>query len=113
MHYQYYGKHIAIKITKWHNSCNTDPSAPIFLQNMQCLVVKVWCKFEQNRARATKVTEQNLKKNDEGMTESWYHGRLKTVYPPKTTFCGGINTYICSPTIRYCPQGHVVVFRDL
>ena len=34
MHYQYYGKHLAVKITKWHtcNSCNTDPSALIFLQ---------------------------------------------------------------------------------
>ena len=29
------------KITKWHNSCNIDPSAPFFLQNMQCLMVKV------------------------------------------------------------------------
>ena len=29
-------------ITKWHNSCNTDPSVPIFLQNVQCLIVQVW-----------------------------------------------------------------------
>ena len=56
MHYQYYGKHLAVKITKWHNSCNTDPSAPFFLQNMQCVMVKVWRKFEQNRAIATKDT---------------------------------------------------------
>ena len=28
-------------ITKWHNSYNTDPLAPIFLQNMQCLMIKM------------------------------------------------------------------------
>ena len=56
MHCQYYGKHLAVKTTKWHNSCNTDPSAPFFQQNMQCVMVKVWWKFEQNRAIATKDT---------------------------------------------------------
>ena len=36
---------------------------------MQCLMVKVWLKFEQNRARATKVyTEQNLEMWTEGRT---------------------------------------------
>ena len=39
---QYYGKHLTVKITKWHNSFNTDPSAPIFLQNLQWLMDKVW-----------------------------------------------------------------------
>ena len=34
-------KTVTVRITKWHNSCNTDPSAPIFLQNVQCLMVKV------------------------------------------------------------------------
>ena len=53
--------HISIKITKWHNSYTTDPSAPFFLQNMQCLLVKVWWKFKQNQAKPTWVTEQNLK----------------------------------------------------
>ena len=33
-------------------------------------MAKVWWKFEQNRAVGTKVTEQNHKKNDLGMTES-------------------------------------------
>ena len=46
------------KITKWHNSCNTDPSAPFFLQNMHCVMVKVWCKFDQNWLNTFKVTEQ-------------------------------------------------------
>ena len=31
MHYQHYGKQLTVKITKWHNSYNTDPSAKIFL----------------------------------------------------------------------------------
>ena len=52
---------LTIKITKWHNSYNIDPSAPFFLQNMQCLMVKVWWKFKQNQAKATRVIEQNLK----------------------------------------------------
>ena len=47
-------------ITKWHNCCNTDPSAPIFLSNIHCLMVKEWCKFEQNRTKALNV---------DGMTE--------------------------------------------
>ena len=68
MHYQYYGKHLAVKITKWHNSCNTDPSAPIFLPNMHCLIVKVWCKFDQNWLNTFKVTEEKPL-NDDGMTE--------------------------------------------
>ena len=42
MHYQYYVKQLAIKIPKYHNSYNTDPSGPIFLQNMQCLMIMVW-----------------------------------------------------------------------
>ena len=42
IHYQYYVKQLAIKSTKLHNSYNTDPSVPIFLQNMHCLMVKVW-----------------------------------------------------------------------
>ena len=48
MYYQSQYKHLIVRITKWHNSCNTDPSAPIFLPNVHCLMVKVWCKFEQN-----------------------------------------------------------------
>ena len=50
---------LIIRITKRHNSCNTDPSAPIFLLNMHSLMVKVWCKFEQNWTKAIKVIEQN------------------------------------------------------
>ena len=38
---KYYGKHLTVKITKWHNSCNTDPLALIFLQYMHCLMDKV------------------------------------------------------------------------
>ena len=45
-------------LSKWHNSCNTDPSAPFFLQNMHCVMVKVWCKFDQNWLNTFKVTEQ-------------------------------------------------------
>ena len=51
-------------------------------------MAKVWWKFEQNRAVGTKVTEQNHKKNDLGMTESRTGSKQYT--PPKTTFCGGI-----------------------
>ena len=54
-------------------------------------MAKVWWKFEQNWAVGTKVTEQNHTKmisewRNDGITD-----RLKTVYPPKTTFCGGYN----------------------
>ena len=28
-------------VTKWHNSCNTDPSAPIFPPNTHCGMVMV------------------------------------------------------------------------
>ena len=47
-----------IKITKLHNSCNNNPSVLFFLPNMQCLMVKVWCKFDQNWTKAIEVTEQ-------------------------------------------------------
>ena len=53
--------YLLIKITKWHNCYSIDPSAPSFLQNMQCLMVKVWWKFKQNQTKATRVIEQNLK----------------------------------------------------
>ena len=46
---------LIVRITKWHNSCNTDPSAPIFLPNVHCLMVKVWCIFEQNLKKAIKL----------------------------------------------------------
>ena len=48
-------------ITKWHNSYNTDPSAPIFPPNKHCLMVMVLSKFEQNRTNISYVTEENLK----------------------------------------------------
>ena len=42
---------------KVHNSCNTDPSAPIFLSNMHCLMVMVWCKYRvQARGRLRQNT---------------------------------------------------------
>ena len=50
--------YLIIRITKWHNYCNTDPSAPIFLSNMHCLMVKVWWNCEQNLPKAIKVIEQ-------------------------------------------------------
>ena len=46
------------RITKWHNSCNTDPLAPIFLSNMHCLMVMVWCKYGQNQTKAIKVIDK-------------------------------------------------------
>ena len=51
-------QHLIIRITEWHNSCNTDSSAPIFLSNMHCLMVKMWCKFERNRTKTIEVIEQ-------------------------------------------------------
>ena len=50
-----YALPVMIQTSKWHNSYNTDPSAHIFLSYMHCLMVKVWCKFEQNRTKAIKV----------------------------------------------------------
>ena len=58
MYYQLQYKHPIVRITKRHNSCNTDPSAPIFLSNVHCVMVKVWCKFEQIQTKAIKVIEQ-------------------------------------------------------
>ena len=49
---------------------------------MHCLMVKVWCKFEQNRTKAIQVTKQKL----QTLTEFWNNGitdMLKTVYPFK------------------------------
>ena len=57
MYYQSQYKHLIVRITKWHNSCNTDPSAPFFLLNVHCLIVKVRCKFEQNLTKAIKVIQ--------------------------------------------------------
>ena len=50
-------------MTKRCNSCNTDtdPSAPIFLSNVHCLMVKVWCEFEQNWTKAIEVIPKNFK----------------------------------------------------
>ena len=48
-------------ITMWHNSSNTDPSVPILSSYMHCLMVMVWCNFEQNQTNITLVTEENLK----------------------------------------------------
>ena len=71
-----------------HNFCNTDPSAPIFLSKMHCLMVKMWCKFEWNQ---TKAIEKSMSKR----LKCWQNRRmtdmLKTVYPTKTTFCGEYN----------------------
>ena len=79
MYYQSQYKDLIVRITKWHNSGNTDPSAHIFLPKLHCLMVKVWCKFEQNWTKAIKVIDTL---NVDGITDM-----LKTVYPTKTTFC--------------------------
>ena len=57
MYYQSQYKHLIVRITKWHDSCNTDPSAPIFLSNVHCLIVKVCCTFDQNLKKAVQVIE--------------------------------------------------------
>ena len=54
-------------------------------------MIKVWCKFEQNRTKAIKSYRAKAL-NVVGMTEFRSHGitdMLKTVYPAKTMFCGG------------------------
>ena len=92
MYFQYYDKHVIGRLKKSHNSCNTDPLAPKFIPHMYCLMVQVWYEFETNQAKATQVIQQRCP-NVDGMTESRNDGmtdRLKTVYPPKTSFCGGI-----------------------
>ena len=73
--------HIIIRITKWHNSCNTDPSAPIFLSNIHYLMVKVWCKFEQNRTKAIKVIYRTKALNTDRMTEFQNHGHAENSIP--------------------------------
>ena len=47
MHCLYNSKHLTLRIAKWHNSCNIDPSVLISLSNMHCLMVMVWRKFER------------------------------------------------------------------
>ena len=75
-----------------HNSCKTDPLAPKFISHMCCLMVR--CRCVEN---LKKIGQKLLKlfSNDVKMlTELRNHGmtdRLKTVYPPKTSFCGGYN----------------------
>ena len=44
-------------------------------------MAKVWWKFKQNRAKATRVIEQNLK-IDQGMTEWQNHGQTEKQYTP-------------------------------
>ena len=39
--------------------CNTDPSAPFFLQNMQCLMVKVCCKFDKIGQKLNKLFKKS------------------------------------------------------
>ena len=51
-------------------------------------MVKVWCKSEQNQTKDIKVIEQRLKILTEGLNDG-VTDMLKTVYPPKTPFCGG------------------------
>ena len=39
-------QHHTVRIKNWRNS------APVFLPNMHCLLVKVLCKFDQNQTEA-------------------------------------------------------------
>ena len=71
-------QHLIIRITKWHNACNTDPSDPIFLSNMHCLMVKVWCKFEQNWTKPINVIEQKPLM----LTEFRIHGHAENSIAP-------------------------------
>ena len=135
---------LIVRITKRHNSCYSDPSVPIFLANVHCLMGEVWCNFEQNQTKAIsyraktnftsminlikRITKRhnscytdpsapifslnmtcilwwsrcgvNLNKIDQKLSKLysktlkfwWKDGitdMLKTVYTPKTPFCGG------------------------
>ena len=51
-------------------------------------MVKVWCKFEQNRTKAIKVIEQNPYMSTEGRND----GHAENSIAPKTPFSGGIKT---------------------
>ena len=88
MHYESKYKHLIVRITKRHNSCNTDPSAPIFLSHAQCLMVIVWCKLDRNRTKAVDVIKQKTL-NVDGITD-W---RKRTCWKQYTTlklcFVGG------------------------
>ena len=52
---------------------------------MHCLMVIVWCKFEQNWTKAIKVMEQKHYM----LTEFRNDGHAENSIPPKTPFCGG------------------------
>ena len=59
----------------------------------------VWCKFEQIQTKSIEVIEQK----PQTLTEFRNHGMtdmLKTVYPSKTQFCGGITKVLNYVAIR-------------
>ena len=60
MHYQSLYNHLVVRITKWHNSANTGPLAPIFLSQAHCVMVQVWYKFYQIWTKGFEVIMQNL-----------------------------------------------------
>ena len=59
-HYQSLYNHLIVRITKGHNSANTDPLAPTFLSHLHCVLVQVWCKFYQNWTKGIGVVMQNI-----------------------------------------------------
>ena len=50
--------HLIVIITMGHNSANTDPSAPVFLSHMHCVMVQAWFKLYQNWTDGIEVIVQ-------------------------------------------------------
>ena len=97
--------------TKRRNSCNTNPSAPIFLLHVHCLMVKVLCKFEQNWTKAIKVIEQKPYLLTE-LQNQRMADMLKTIYPTKTSFAGSIKKACAQQWLRSVWASHWAHVED-
>ena len=74
--------------------------------NSYHICVVLWCRCVENLKNIGQELLKLFSKDVKMLTESWNHGitdRLKTVYPPKTSFCErykkGISLY--SPVLLY------------
>ena len=89
MHYLQYCKHLTVKITKWHNSCKTDPWAPVLLPNMHFWLLR--CGENLNTIGETlhKLYSKTLKCWQNDRMNLWRTG-WKQYTPIKLRFAGGI-----------------------
>ena len=89
MHYQPYCKHHTVITTKWHNSCNTDPSALFPYTLYQTCIVK-WSRCGSNLIKIGQKLHKLLNKILEMLMEGRMTDGLKTVTTPLNYVCGGI-----------------------